>query len=97
MKLSLFLQKEIFPFTNDLIKTNNELNSIVTYKMFENEKLCLSSKHKENVAMEKERIKKIKEELEIKKNVFYLFYFRMKLKWKIIDYKQNLKEKNTEE
>ena len=69
----MFLQKEILPITNELIKTNNELNSLVTYKMFENEKLRLSSKHKENVTIEKDRIKKIKEELEIKKNVFYFF------------------------
>ena len=40
MKLSLFLQKEILPITNELIKTNNELNTLVTYKMFENEKMA---------------------------------------------------------
>jgi len=72
MKLSCFVQKNVFPVTNKLIFTNNELKQLVSTKMIEIQKKELSRVHKDYVSRETERIRKIKEDLEnkiqVKKN-----------------------------
>jgi hypothetical protein len=69
MKLSCFVQKNVFPVTNKLIFTNNELKQLVSTKMIEMKKKELASVHKDYVSRETERIRKIKEDLENQKQV----------------------------
>jgi len=63
------MQKDIFPVTNKLIFTNNELRQLVSTKMFEMKKKDLSIVHNDYVSKENERIRKIKEDLEKQKQV----------------------------
>lgn len=71
------MQKDIFPITNKLVFTNHELKNLVSKKMLEMKKKDLSNIHKECVGKENDRIKKIKDDLEIQKkvNLFGLLIF----------------------
>ncbi len=69
MKLSCMVQKDLFPVTNKLIFTNSELKQLVSTKMLEMKKKELANGHKDHVSRETERIRKIKEDLELQKQV----------------------------
>jgi hypothetical protein len=72
------MQKDIFPVTKKLVFSNHELRNLVSTKLIEMKKKDLSNKHRENVEKENDRIRKIKEDIEIQKQVnkknFYKFY-----------------------
>ena len=72
MKLSCLVQRDLFPVTNKLIFTNNELKQLVSTKMLEMKKKELANVHKDYVSKEIERINKIKEDLENQRLVFIL-------------------------
>jgi hypothetical protein len=77
MKLSCLVQKDVYPVTDKLIFTNNELKQLVNTKMLEMKKKELANVHRDNVARETERIKKIKEDLDLQKQVNFLFIFHI--------------------
>lgn len=83
MKLSCLVQKDVFPITNKLIFTNNELRQLVSTKMLQMKKKDLSDLHKDYVSRETERIIKLKEDLENQKQVIENYILKLDKKIKI--------------